>query len=95
MFCFACALFGTSSTTGKDRFTRKGFDDWSLAVGDPKKGLDGHALSTSHRNAMVKWESFQVNSVTMEERLNPSRPAVQHLSNKTEITSQKLSSTTE
>ena len=76
VFCFACALFGSSSTTGKDRFTRKGFDDWSHAVGDPKKGLDGHALSTSHRNAMVKWESFQINSVTIEERLNPCRPAL-------------------
>ena len=76
MFCFACALFGSSSITGKDRFTRKGFDDWSHAVGDPKKGLDGHALSTSHINAVVKCESFQVSSFTIEERLNSCRQAL-------------------
>ncbi|KAI6648256.1 Zinc finger MYM-type protein 1 [Oopsacas minuta] len=54
-FCFPCIHF--SITKLQDRFTKKGFHNWQVAVGDKNKGLDKHARCESHIIAIMKWEN--------------------------------------
>ena len=65
VYCFACVFFETSAK--KNSFTLTGFDNWNHAVGDKNKGLDHHASTAVHLQAMIKWEHYQTNSVTIQE----------------------------
>ena len=71
MYCFACIFFQSSAK--ENSFTLTGFDNWNHAVGDKNKGLDHHASTSVHIQAMIKWEHYQSNQVTIQERLNPYR----------------------
>ncbi|XP_065917551.1 zinc finger MYM-type protein 1-like [Dysidea avara] len=64
-YCYPCRLLGAQSVMGKSRpeqvFTLSGFKDWKHATG--KKGaLVGHSNSLSHKEAMVAWEQYKINS---------------------------------
>ena len=64
-FCYPCRLFGSVSAIGSSRpetaFTLIGFKDWKHATG--KKGiLICHCNSLSHKESMVAWEQYRVNS---------------------------------
>ena len=71
LYCFACIFFQSSAK--ENSFTLTGFDNWNHAVGDKNKGLDHHASTSVHIQAMIKWEHYQSNQVTIQERLNPYR----------------------
>ena len=60
----------------EDRFTVKGFDTWTHAVGDKNKGLEKHGKCDGHLAAVKTWKRYQVNPVSIEERLTSGRPAV-------------------
>ncbi len=74
VFCFAFIHFLANQK--EDRFTIKGFDNWAYAVGDKNKRLDKHGKCDSHLTAVKRWESYQSNPVSIEERLTPGRPTV-------------------
>ena len=74
VFCFACIYFNANQKV--DRFTVKGFDNWSHAVGDKNKGLEKHGKCDGHLASVKTWERYQLNPVSIEERLTPGWPAV-------------------
>ena len=75
VYCFPCTFF--PSEYPSSRFVDQGFDNWAKAIGDSKKGLDGHALSIPHIVSMQKWTDFQLaNSTgTIADKVNPLRPS--------------------
>ena len=80
VYCFPCIHFGEHIRERMDKtgaaFARRGFDDWAHAVGDAKKGLDGHANSKFHTFAVEKWENFKNDPVQIQERMNPERQSL-------------------
>ena len=79
-FCYPCRLFGTVSS-GSSRpeptFTSIGFKDWKHATGN-KGTLNGHSNSFSHKQAVIAWEQYKINSkqgTTISDHLSTTRAA--------------------
>ena len=73
-YCFPCSFF--SHNNQEESFTVTGFNNWSKAVGDAKKGLDKHNHCTAHKDAYSKWVQYKQNRNSVTEMLNPSRPVL-------------------
>ena len=64
-YCYPCRLFGSKSAVGRSRpeqvFILTGLKSWKHATG--KTGvLVSHSNSCSHKEAMVAWEQYRINS---------------------------------
>ena len=55
-FCFACRYFGSSKDLS---FKEVGFSNWKNAKASKSKGLNGHASSDCHINAIVAWAAYK------------------------------------
>ena len=55
-FCFACRHFGSSEDLS---FVEVGFSNWKNAKASKSKGLNGHACSDCHINAIVAWSEYK------------------------------------
>ncbi|XP_063675888.1 zinc finger MYM-type protein 1-like [Bolinopsis microptera] len=64
------------NTNLKQESLQTGFNNWSNAVGDVKKGLEQHNRCTAHKDAYSKWVQYRQNCNSVTEMLNPSRPVL-------------------